>query len=327
MLQRILPGLAVALVVAAAVNAQDVDGSEDHPVISRYPGSVIQQYIVENYRAYKVPIGPVTGYRTIADWIETEGRLTRIYYGLDGGERSHSEVYKNYVEALKTAGFEMLAEGLYTESSRKPEVGSRAWQAVFFGANPWEPSGPIRNMVSGTATSGGSGTVIARKERAAGTVYVCVSVVHFSNEHIGTLVDVLEVEGAETGLIVVDAEAIGKGIEEYGRVVLDGILFDYDKATLQAESKAALEQIAIYLKANPDKPFYVVGHTDARGSLEYNQKLSSDRARAVVAALVKEYGIDAGRLEGHGVGPLAPVFTNESDAGREKNRRVELVER
>jgi OmpA-OmpF porin, OOP family len=317
----------LSLLLSLAATAQDVDGSQDHPVITRYPGSVIQQYIVENYREYKVPVGPVTGYRKIGEWIETEGRLTRIYYGLEGGERSHSEVYKNYKDALAEAEFEILADGLFTESSRKPGVGSRAWQAVFFGANPWETEGPILNMTSGSATSAGSGTVIARKERAAGAVYVAVSVCHYSNEHLSTLVDVLEVEAAETGLIVVDAEAIGKGIAEKGRVVLDGILFDYDKATLKSESKEALEQIVIYLNEHSDESFYVVGHTDSKGSLEYNLKLSTDRAKTVVGALVKEHSIATERLEGHGVGPLSPVFANGSEAGREKNRRVELMER
>ncbi|MCB0297331.1 MAG: OmpA family protein, partial [Calditrichaeota bacterium] len=116
-------------------------------------------------------------------------------------------------------------------------------------------------------------------------------------------------------------------IAESGRVVLDGILFDYDKATLQAASKAALEQIAAYLKANAQQNFYVVGHTDAKGTFAYNQNLSAARARAVVEALVKDYGIAPARLEPHGVGPLVPVFSNASDAGRERNRRVELVER
>ena len=282
---------------------------------------------MENYRQYKVPVGPVTGYRQIGEWIETEGRLTRIYYVLDGGNRSHEEVYKNYKEALAKEEFQFLAEGLLSENSRKPDTGSRNWQEIFFAANPWESEGPINNMLAGTSSAGGSGSIIAKKERAAGTVYIAVSVYHFSDDNLSTLVDILEVEGAETGLIVVDAEAIGKGIAEEGRVVLDGILFDFDKATLQAESKAALEQISIYLKANPEKSFYVVGHTDSKGTLEYNRKLSEDRAKAVAEVLVKDYGVDAKRLDGHGVGPLVPVFSNASDAGREKNRRVELVER
>ncbi|WP_339752279.1 OmpA family protein [uncultured Marinobacter sp.] len=120
---------------------------------------------------------------------------------------------------------------------------------------------------------------------------------------------------------------MGSDIDEYGRVVLDGIVFDFDKATLRPESKAALDAIAGYLNDNPEKSFYVVGHTDSKGSLAYNPKLSSDRALAVAEPLKEDYGIASDRLEPHGVGPLVPTFSNGSDAGREKNRRVELVER
>ena len=90
---------------------------------------------------------------------------------------------------------------------------------------------------------------------------------------------------------------------------------------------AALDAIATYLKAQPDKKFYVVGHTDSKGTFAYNRKLAADRAHTVAATLKQDYGIDSDRLEPHGVGPLVPVFSNQSDAGREKNRRVELVER
>ncbi|MCL4217470.1 MAG: OmpA family protein [Candidatus Hydrogenedentes bacterium] len=307
--------------------AQDIAGSQDHPIITRYPGSVIQWYSVENHRPFKLPIGPVTGYRAIDDWIETEGRVTRIYYALEGGARTHDEVYLNYKEALEKADFEILAEGLAPAGTRGGPVGSRQWREVYMLTNPFNSDGAVNNMAAGSATSGGSGCVIARKERPEGTAYVAVTVYQFRDDHVATLVDIVEVAQAETGLIVVDAAAIGRGIEEKGRVVLDGVLFDFDKATLMAESKAALDEIAKYLKANSSQTFYVVGHTDSKGTLEYNQKLSADRAKAVVDALVKDYGIAADRLSGHGVGPLVPVFTNESDAGRERNRRVELVER
>lgn len=307
--------------------AQDIAGSQDHPIITRYPGSVIQWYSVENHRPFKLPIGPVTGYRAIDDWIETEGRVTRIYYALEGGARTHDEVYLNYKEALEKADFEILAEGLAPAGTRGGPVGSRQWREVYMLTNPFNSDGAVNNMAAGSATSSGSGCVIARKERPEGTAYVAVTVYQFRDDHVATLVDIVEVAQAETGLIVVDAAAIGRGIEEKGRVVLDGVLFDFDKATLMAESKAALDEIAKYLKANSSQTFYVVGHTDSKGTLEYNQKLSADRAKAVVDALVKDYGIAADRLSGHGVGPLVPVFTNESDAGRERNRRVELVER
>ncbi len=128
-------------------------------------------------------------------------------------------------------------------------------------------------------------------------------------------------------LVVVDAEAMGADLEEYGRVVLDGLQFEHDKATLKSSSLPALEQIEKFLKSRPDMDFFVVGHTDSKGSVSYNQTLSSRRAQAVVASLVNSHGIAASRLEAFGVGPLVPVFSNSSEAGKGKNRRVELVER
>ena len=311
----------------SATFAQDIAGSRDHPIISRYPKSVIRWYTVDNYRPYRVPIGPVTGYRSIDETIDTEGRVTRIYYTLDGSARSDIEVYKNYREALAEAGFEILAEGFEPAGGRSTAAGSRKWREVLFLYNPWNTtSGAVNEMGRGSATSGGGGAVVARKMRAAGTAYVIVSVYQFRENRISTLVDVVEVEQAETGRIIVNAEAIGAGILENGRVVLDGILFEFDKATLKPESKIALDQIALYLNAHPKQRFYVVGHTDSKGTFSYNQNLSFARASAVVDALIKDFGIEGSRLEAHGVGPLAPVFANSSDAVRDKNRRVELVE-
>jgi outer membrane protein OmpA-like peptidoglycan-associated protein len=308
------------------VVAQDVDGIVEHPMIKRYPGQVIAWQHIENHQPYKVAVGPVTGYRSIDDWIETEGRVTRTFYKLEGEDRTYSEVYKNYHDALKAEGFEVLGEGMSADR-KGSAIGSRQWMEVTFLANPATKPGAVGTMFSGTSSSGGAGAIVASKERAAGTAYVVVYVEQHSKSYIGTLVDIVEVEAAETGLVVVDAEALGSDMIEYGRVVLDGIVFDFDKATLKPQSKAALDVIARYLNDNPDKSFYVVGHTDSKGSFAYNSKLSSDRAMAVADALKKDYGIAADRLVPHGVGPLAPTFSNSSDAGRDKNRRVELVER
>ena len=308
------------------VVAKDIDGIVEHPMIKRYPGQVIAWQHIENYQPYKVAVGPVTGYRSIKDWIETEGRVTRTFYKYEGEERTYSEVYKNYRDALKAEGFELLGEGISVDR-KGSAIGSRQWMEVTFRANPATKPGAVGTMFSGTSSSGGAGAVVAKKERAAGIAYVVVYVEQHSKSYIGTLVDIVEVEAAETGLVTVDAEALGSDIEEYGRVVLSGIVFDFDKATLRPQSKAALDAIAGYLSDNPKKSFYVVGHTDSKGSFSYNRKLSSDRARAVADALKMDYGIASDRLEPHGVGPLVPTFSNSSDAGRDKNRRVELVER
>jgi outer membrane protein OmpA-like peptidoglycan-associated protein len=313
-------------IVASAAVAQDVEGVIEHPMIERYPGQVIAWQHIENYQPYKVAIGPVAGYRSIADWIETEGRVTRTFYKYEGEDRTFSEIYKNYLDALKQQGFEIIGEGMSADR-KGVAVGSRQWMEVTFRANPAAKPGAVGTMFAGTSSSGGAGAIVASKERAAGLAYVVVYVEQHSKNYVGTLIDIVEVEAAETGLVVVDAEAIGSDIEEYGRVVLDGIVFDFDKATLRAESNAALEAIVSYLRANPEKQFYVVGHTDSKGTFDYNRTLSADRARAVVEALKNDYDIASGRLQPHGVGPLVPVFSNGSDAGRERNRRVELVER
>ncbi|MEE2877442.1 MAG: OmpA family protein [Pseudomonadota bacterium] len=326
------PLIKVAILAAAfaaiplCTAAQDIDGVVEHPMIERYPGQVIAWQHIENYQPYTVAVGPVTGYRHIADVIETEGRVTRTFYKYEGEDRTYSEVYKNYLDALEAQDFEILGEGMSADR-RGREVGSSQWMEVTFRANPASKPGAVGTMFSGTASSGGAGAIVAKKERAAGTAYVVVYVEQHSKNYIGTLIDIVEVEAAETGLVVIDAEAIGSDIDEYGRVVLDGIVFDFDKATLKAESKEALDAIAEFLNSNPDKKFYVVGHTDSKGTFAYNSKLSSDRAIAVADALKQDYDIASERLEPHGVGPLSPVFSNGSDAGRDQNRRVELVER
>lgn len=320
--------LALALAAPTLVlGAQDVAGSQDHPVITRYPGSVIRWYRVDNHLAYRVPTGPVTGYRAIAKGLDVEGQVTRIYYTLDGTARTDDEVYRNYREALTRAGFEILADGYEAAGTRGPGVGGRQYREVLFNQNPWNDSrAAVNEMVRGSATSGGGGTVVARKARAADTVYVLASVYRFRVDRIGALIDVIEVAAAETGLVSVNADAIRSGIRDNGRVVLDGLLFDFDKATLQPASAATLAQIAAYLRTVPDRRFFVVGHTDAKGTVSYNQELSRARANSVVEALVAQHGIPRGQLEPHGVGQLSPAFTNASDAGRARNRRVELVE-
>ena len=111
---RFLPAAVTAITIACVSTltlAQDIDGVIEHPMVKRYPGQVIAWQHIENYQPYKVATGPVTGYRKIADWIETEGRVTRTFYKLEGEERSYSEVYKNYLDALKQEGFEILGEG------------------------------------------------------------------------------------------------------------------------------------------------------------------------------------------------------------------------
>jgi outer membrane protein OmpA-like peptidoglycan-associated protein len=108
-------------------------------------------------------------------------------------------------------------------------------------------------------------------------------------------------------------------------VALYGIYFDTGKAELKPESRPQLDEMGKLLQAQPALKVYIVGHTDNQGSLEANLQLSQQRAQAVVAALAGTYKIDAKRLQARGVANLAPLAGNGNDAGRARNRRVELV--
>jgi len=125
--------------------------------------------------------------------------------------------------------------------------------------------------------------------------------------------------------VVADAKSLAQDIRTTGHASVYGIHFDFNKATVKPESEQTLKEIAKLLKQDPKLNLYVVGHTDNVGKIAYNMKLSQTRAEAVVKALVTKHGVSPNRLSPYGVGPLAPVASNETDEGRTLNRRVELV--
>ncbi len=125
--------------------------------------------------------------------------------------------------------------------------------------------------------------------------------------------------------VVADAAALSAGIAATGKAAIYGIYFDTGKSVVKPESNPSLEEITKLLKQQTALVLYVVGHTDNAGALDYNLKLSADRADAVVKALIGR-GIAASRLKAAGVGPYCPVASNRTEDGKAKNRRVELVE-
>jgi OOP family OmpA-OmpF porin len=108
------------------------------------------------------------------------------------------------------------------------------------------------------------------------------------------------------------------------KLVLEGVNFDNDKATLRPEAYGILDKAAATLKEWGDAKVEVAGHTDSRSDDDYNQKLSQRRAEAVRSYLIGK-GVAADRLTAKGYGEANPVADNESEEGRFKNRRVELV--
>jgi outer membrane protein OmpA-like peptidoglycan-associated protein len=125
--------------------------------------------------------------------------------------------------------------------------------------------------------------------------------------------------------IVANASAMGDDINNTGHVAIYGIYFDSGKSEIKPESDTAIAQISILLKNNQSLKLYVVGHTDNVGTIDANMKLSKDRADAVVNSLVTKYTVPLERLKSYGVASLSPVASNDTEEGKSKNRRVELV--
>lgn len=128
---------------------------------------------------------------------------------------------------------------------------------------------------------------------------------------------------ASTGFNEVVKDIRMKKIEVGNKIVLNNIFFDFNKSTLRVESTAELDRLTKLLNDMPSLKIEISGHTDNIGTAVYNKKLSEDRAKAVVDYLIKK-GINSNRLTFAGYGFDQPIATNDTDEGRQKNRRTEF---
>jgi len=118
------------------------------------------------------------------------------------------------------------------------------------------------------------------------------------------------------------AEVVREG-DELKVTFAEKILFDFDSSALKAASQAQLDQVAGVLGKYPETNIIIKGHTDAKGSDEYNQRLSERRASAVMNYL-EDQGVGGSRMTARGYGESMPVASNDTEDGRAENRRVEL---
>ena len=304
--------------VAFSTYAQeDIEGSKDHPMISRYEGAYISGYEHYDYDRETFYTGEENGE---LQEIVPEGEVTQILYFLPAEGLSVLQVQRNYQMALKDAGFEIVYE-CFSDTDECP-------YSVFDGMLGDHYSGDhSKNVFVGKDQS----YFLARLPQDDGNMYVSAHTLlsewaDEDNQPV-TLLQILEEKPMETGKVNVEinAEAMAEDIDEKGSVRIYGIHFDTDKATIKENSESTLAEIASLLEQKPELKLGVVGHTDATGGMEHNMDLSVQRAEAVVEALVKSHGISGERLTPYGVGPLAPVANNEDEDGRARNRRVELI--
>jgi OOP family OmpA-OmpF porin len=315
----------MVLTTGLAPSAADVAGASDHPLVGRYQGASIEFHKRSEFDEAALLQAPhdyaallernVTRDRSGPEWLKVEGRVTRLRYAIPEG-RSSLEVLRNHESALKANGF--------------VPVFACADQSCFTGAlqDPYLLGQQLDPDNNDTALYFDHARYwLGRREGPEGTVYAGI-LTGEDKQRVTAFVMVVETKPLEEGKIAfVDAAQMDKAIAEAGRISLYGIHFDHDKDVLRPESKPVLDEIARLLRDKPQLRLEIVGHTDNRGTAPYNMNLSQRRAASVVDALTGAYGIAAERLTSSGAGLTLPVAPNDTEEGRAKNRRVELVAR
>jgi|TARA_R110000851_G_scaffold161068_2_gene304641 hypothetical protein len=293
---------------------EDIEGSHDHPVISRYKGSYITDYRQREFETVLIPTGIAVN--EVVPAITVEGKSTTIGYNLSNSQ-STLQIYQNYLTALKAANFDILfscslvtcgyalLDDLYT---------SKAEQYRF---NPVETNNDADSdfrLISAKLTASNKTILLIIAIEGALT----------SNDINKISVDIVEKSEMNTTKVIINPQYLNDEIMLKGRVVLHGLNFAFNQSQLLPSSAVSLRAITKYLTLHPKQRFYVVGHTDNVGSYEINTQLSNARAQSVIEELIA-LKVDKSKLTPIGIGPVSPKVANSNDANKAENRRVELV--
>ena len=333
----------------ATIPSTDRKGAKDHPVLKRYDGSFIVAYERKSFDEFTLPLSKLDqvagdkrdpkNNRAYApkQKLDLEGERTHVVY-LIPADRSPLEVIRNYQQEIESQNgkvlFQCKAEECGGDASRNSSGGGGDMSLSMY----LYPESRIQdeNFSNGSC---------AQKANISDQRYL-VAEVPSENAHISVhtftlhddgyckafnartiaAVDILQTKAREQKMVTVNATEMAKKISSTGSVALYGIYFDFNKADVKPESDATIDQIAQLLKNDAALKLLVVGHTDNVGTFDFNVGLSQRRAAAVVTALTGKYGIGKARLTSVGVSFAAPVASNNTDEGRAKNRRVELVQ-
>ena len=331
--------------------AADIEGAADNPLIKRYENSFIVSYERFSYTDFRVPLSPLkpsadpdardqSNNRVYAPdkAEELEGALTRLAYVLPP-ERSPLEVLRNYQDVVEAAKGQILFECKKEECggdagrSSSGGGGDMSLMQYFFYEKDLKDKGFSNGSCALTSGLNDQRYFTAKIAQEDGDVYVTVQTFSLIddlyckalNGRTIAVVHILEPKARDKKMVVVAAAEMADSLTTTGSISLYGIFFDTDKTDLKPESEPTLKEIAKLMTEAKDMSVIVVGHTDNQGSFDYNLDLSSRRAQSVKQELTSKYGIAGERLIAAGAGMMAPVASNDNDAGRAKNRRVVLV--
>lgn len=336
-----LPAFALSIAflpwMALSSHGADAKGTADHPQVKRITGSEILWSKVEKFDELTLALEPVEFDYNTTKFKDTkqqkvEGAHTTLYYKMPEGV-STLEAVRQYEGDLKQAGFETL----FTGANDKIDDGfNRFVTQVYPKALKMEQFQYLHEFNHEDQRY----SALKGQSKNGGEIYVAAYAFHLTSDDGYTKfkeshglkkgdtvvrVDVLEAKPMEARMTVVKAAEITDALSKTGRIAIYGVYFDTDKADLKPESNVALTEMANAIKAGNGRKFLIVGHTDNQGEYGHNQTLSQKRAAAVTAELTSKYGVSAGSVIPVGVGMAAPVAANTEEAGRTKNRRVEIV--
>lgn len=308
---------------AKLADGTDVKGSADHSLIQRFKGSSIRFAEKKAFDELLMATG-FEGKKPRA----VEGARTTLVYVMPKDISTLEAVRGYQAELSKLGQVQVLFQGVNAGGREELDNFNTAFMRQIYGdenpASRWMSWNKEYRYLS------------LQIKRAEGDIFVALYAgfnIETSGAHDEVIpfgrtavrLDIIELKSREDRMVTVTSSEMSSALTKTGKVSLYGILFDTAKADIKPESNLAMAEIAKLMKASPKLRLLVVGHTDAVGAFDGNRELSQRRATAVVNALRTQFGIDASRLQSFGASFAAPVDSNENEAGRAKNRRVELV--
>ncbi len=308
----------------------DIEDVADHPHLKRFENSTLVAGDKRSYDEFTIALEKVEfdyAAQDFKDWakLKVEGARHTTFYRMPK-DVTTLEALKNYENDLKAKGFEILFSG----SNQELDNGYGRF------ANQVYTSLKDHHLVQYVLPSAKDFRYLAMRKinddgsemLFSGFFAVVKSSWNSKYAHAGDVIariDLIETKPMGDRMVTIKAEEIAQQVDTAGKVVLYGILFDFNQAKIKPASAATLAEVVRYLQNDTKTRLLVVGHTDNVGAFEFNRDLSQRRAQAVVAYLVSEGKIAKERLFPFGVSFAAPVASNETEDGKAKNRRVELV--
>ncbi len=301
-MKRIVAGAALIVTMLSGGSAwsADAENCKDHPLFTRMTNYEIYGCATTEFDAVAFPKPELKEWNNPEDYSTIEGKIHAISYKLKEGTTPASslQIIRNFQNAVKKDAGAVLGD-------YGPEVYPSLPQTAgkYLAESPGGTS--FDRYTTMTMTKGGSEFWI----------YLCASESY--QDYMLLMVEKQEMKQE------ISVNELEKQLNKDGFITYH-INFDTAKATIKPDSEGSINQITALLKGVPALKVSIEGHTDNIGTPESNKKLSEDRAKAVMAAVVAK-GIASDRMTAVGRGQDAPVADNRKEEGRALNRRVEVV--